>query len=96
MLQLRHAKSVTATSAPALPSSAVLSTRDAALIKGLARTFHDEIEVLRAEIAGLKAQIRELKTLTASSRPPESGERRGHGDARGPHSFEYPGNNWRQ
>jgi hypothetical protein len=51
-------------------------------------TIRHEIE---AAIAPLKAQIAELKTLAETSRPPVSRERRGHGDARGPNSFE-----WRQ
>jgi hypothetical protein len=99
MQQLRNAKSVTAKSAPvlkALPSSAALSTRDRALINGLAPAIHEYIQTEIAKaVAPLRAEITRLKTLTAS-RPP-AGERRGHGDARGPHFYEDPTNNyWRQ
>jgi hypothetical protein len=97
MRQLANAKPARfAASAPvvkALPSSAALSTRDVALIKGLAPAIHEYIqaEIARA-VAPLHARIRELETLTDFLlRPPESGERRGHSDASGPHSFE-----WRQ
>jgi hypothetical protein len=80
--------------AKALPSGAGLSTREVALIDGLARAIHEEIqsEIAKA-VAPLHAEITRLKTLTAS-RPP-AGERWGHGDARGPTS--YPSDNyWRQ
>jgi hypothetical protein len=94
---LRNARPASfATSAPvvkALPSSAALSTRDVALIKGLAPAIHEYIqsEIAKA-VAPLHAQIRELKTLTDYLlRPPESAERRGRSDAGGPRSFE-----WRQ
>jgi hypothetical protein len=100
MLQLAHAHPARfAAPTPvtkALPSGAGLSTREMALIEGMAPAIHEYIqsEIAKA-VAPLKARISELETLTAS-RPP-AGERRGHGDARGPHSFEYPTDNcWRQ
>jgi hypothetical protein len=73
----------------ALPSGVGLSTRDAALIKGLAAGLHEHIqsEIAKA-VAPLKAQIAELKTLTAS-RPP-AGERRDLRDAGDPDYY------WRQ
>jgi hypothetical protein len=82
--------------AKALPSGAGLSAHDAALIKGMAPAIQEYVaEEIAKAVAPLRAEIAALKTLTAS-RPP-AGERRGHGDARGPHSFEYSTNNyWRQ
>jgi len=99
MLQLRNARPASFAAptpvAKALSSGAALSSHDTALIKGMAPAIKDYVaeEIARA-VAPLKAEIAALKTLTAS-RPP-AGERRGHGDARGPHSFEYPTNYWRQ
>jgi hypothetical protein len=71
----------------------VLSAHDRALINGLAPAIHEYIqsEIAKA-VAPLKAQLAELKTLTAS-RPP-AGEHWGHGDARGPNFFEDPTNNY--
>jgi hypothetical protein len=94
LLQLANAKPAKFAAptlvAKVLPSGAGLSTRDAALIKGMAPAIKDYVaEEIAKAVAPLKAQIAELKTLTAS-RPP-AGERRGHGDARGPNSFQ-----WRQ
>jgi hypothetical protein len=82
--------------AKALPSSARLSTHDKVLIEGLAPAIHEYVQAEIAKaVAPLHAEISRLKALTAS-RPP-TGERWDHGDARGPHSFEYPSNSyWRQ
>jgi hypothetical protein len=73
-----------------------LSARDKALIKNLAPTVREliESEVARAT-APLHKEITRLKTLTDFLlRPPCVRERRGHGDARGPNSFEDPTNNY--
>jgi hypothetical protein len=79
--------------AKSLPSGAALSEHDKTLIKGLAPTVRELIDAeVAAAVAPLHARIRELETLVDYLlRPPCVQERRGHGDARGPHSFE-----WRQ
>jgi hypothetical protein len=95
MQQLANAKPASFdTPAPitkALPSSAALSTRDKALISGLAPAIHEYVQTEIAKaVAPLKAEIAQLRTLTDFLlRPPESAERRGHSDAGGPHPNNY-------
>jgi hypothetical protein len=100
MQQLANAKPASfaapTLAAKSLPSRAALSAHDRALIDGLAPAIHEYVQAeIEAAVAPLKAEITRLKALSAS-RPP-AGERWGHGDARGPHSFEDPTNSyWRQ